>query len=120
MKYRKLTNVGDYSFGNNGQDYISDAEAVAQAVKTKILLFYNEWWEDLGQGIPMFQSILGNASFEGIKDSLQMLLKDRILGVPNISSVDEINIVQDKNRTVTITIRCTTTSGETAETEVKL
>ena len=53
MKYRKLDENGDYSFGNNSLDFISDADAIAQAIKTKILLFYGEWWENTAIGIPM-------------------------------------------------------------------
>ena len=54
MKYRKQLANGDYSFGNNIQDFYTGQEAIAQAIKTKILLFYGEWWEDISQGIPMF------------------------------------------------------------------
>lgn len=117
MKYRKLTPLGDYTFGSNGQDYIEDVDAVAQAVKTKLLLFYREWWEDLGQGIPMFQSIIGN-NLSAVQDSITMLIKDRIQEVPNILSVDEINITQTTKREIQISVRCTTTFGETSYTEV--
>ena len=46
MRYRKLTETGDYSFGNGSLDYISGVAAIAQAVKTRIMLFLAEWWED--------------------------------------------------------------------------
>ena len=44
MKYRKLDNNGDYSFGSGFSDFVYDKNAIAQAIKTKILLFYGEWW----------------------------------------------------------------------------
>lgn len=108
LQYRKLSSTGDYSFGWNSQDYLKQDEAVGQAIKTKILLFYNEWWEDLGQGIPMFQSIMGQTKFEGLKESISLLVKDRVLEVPNVSSVEEVNVEQEDNRTIKITVRALT------------
>ena len=119
MKYRKLTESGDYSFGNNKQDYITDKYAVAQAIKTKILLFYGEWWEDLGLGIPMFQSILGQTKPSLISNSLQLLVSERIKDVPFIRTVDIVN-VSIYNRTIRMEIKVTTTGGESVEVEVEV
>lgn len=117
MKNRKLSPSGDYVFGNNNQDYVEGSTAVAIAIKTKILLFYGEWWEDLGTGIPMFQSIIGQVNKESIKNSLQMLLIDRIKEVPEVSSVNLVSI-SVVDRTISTEINVTTTSGEQAEVEV--
>ena len=54
MKYRKLTSTGDYSFGNNMNDFVEGSEAIAQAIKTRVLLFYREWWESV-LWIPSFR-----------------------------------------------------------------
>ena len=78
MKYRKQTSTGDYVFGNNKNDYVAGNLAVAYAIKSKILLFYGEWWEDIGIGIPMFQSIIGQGRSEALKNSAQMLISERI------------------------------------------
>jgi hypothetical protein len=60
MRYRKLTPSGDYSFGNGQQDFYRDVpEAVAQAVKTRLLLWLGEWFLDTDQGTPYMQGILG-------------------------------------------------------------
>ena len=67
MKYRKLDNNGDYSFGSGFSDFVYDKNAIAQAIKTKILLFYGEWWEQIDDGIPMFQSILGAYDTESVE-----------------------------------------------------
>lgn len=117
MKYRKLTENGDYSFGNNKFDFISDKEAVAQSIKTKILLFYGEWWEDLGIGIPMFQSILGQVKPNVVSNSLQLLVAERIKEVIFVKTVDivDVNII---GRTITMYIKVTTTGGESVEVEV--
>ena len=119
MKYRKLTSTGDYSFGSGGNDYADGNEAVAQAIKTKLLLFYGEWWEDFGEGIPMFQSVLGQTNPETIKSSLSMLVEQRIVEVEEVDSVKNIKIDYDrKNRTISMEVDVATTSGEIVNVEV--
>lgn len=119
MKYRKLTAQNDYSFGNGLNDFYYDKEAIAQAIKTKILLFYGEWWEDITIGIPMFQSILGQVDQESIKTTSALLLRKRILETPGVRSVDDIQTEIIK-RTLRFTIYCTTVENEQVEVEVSI
>ena len=119
MKYRKLDQNGDYTFGAGSYDYISDDEAIGQAIKTKILLFYGEWWENLGEGIPMFQSVLGQTNPDTIKSSLSMLVEQRIMEIQEVDSVKNIEIDYDrKNRTISMEVDVATTSGEIVNVEV--
>ena len=119
MKYRKLTSTGDYSFGSGSNNYANGNEAVAQAIKTKVLLFYGEWWENLGEGIPMFQSVLGQTNPETIKSSLSMLVEQRITEIEEVDSVKNIEIDYDrKNRTISMEVDVATTSGEIVNVEV--
>ena len=119
MKYRKLTSTGDYSFGSGSNNYADGNEAVAQAIKTKLLLFYGEWWENLGEGIPMFQSVLGQTNPETIKSSLSMLVEQRIAEIQEVDSVKNIEIDYDrKNRTISMEVDVATTSGEIVNVEV--
>ena len=119
MKYRKLTSTGDYSFGSGSNNYADGNEAVAQAIKTKLLLFYGERWENLGEGIPMFQSVLGQTNPETIKSSLSMLVEQRIMEVEEVDNVKNIEIDYDrKNRTISMEVDVATTSGEIVNVEV--
>ena len=60
MRYRKLDSNKDYSFGNNSFNFYVDApEAVAQAVKTRLLLIEGEWFLDTTIGTPYQTQILG-------------------------------------------------------------
>ena len=119
MKYRRITSSGDYSFGSGSKNYVDGNEAVAQAIKTKLLLFYGEWWEKLGEGIPMFQSVLGQTNPETIKSSLSMLVEQRITEIQEADSVKNIEIDYDrKNRTISMEVDVTTTSGEIVNVEV--
>lgn len=106
MKYRKLTSSGDYSFGNNMNDFVEGSEAIAQAIKTRILLFYREWWEDLNNGIPMFQNIIGQVNAANIQLALESVLTKRIREFSQVKTVsyEEVNI-DTKTRSVSFTIK---------------
>lgn len=117
MKYRRQDENGDYVFGHNKNDYASGNLAVGYAIKSKILLFYGEWWEDIGIGIPMFQSIMGQGRSSALKNSVQMLLSDRIKEIDEIGAINkiEINFV---GRAMNVEVSVTTTNNEVVEVEV--
>ena len=117
MKYRKLSESGDYTFGGNMQDFLTGPEAVAQAIRTKLLLFYYEWWEDLGQGIPMFQSFLGQPGRQKLADGLQQLVSKRVREVPEIKNVSKVEITMEY-RKIFIYIKCSLLDDEEVEVEV--
>ena len=94
MRCRKLVD-NDYSFGNNKLDYIDGAESIAQQIKTKILLFYGEWWENIGIGIPMFQSIIGQVNNENAKQSASLLIEKRIREVEGVTAPSDLKIEID-------------------------
>jgi hypothetical protein len=70
-------------FGRGVSDYLQDStnnpDAIAQAIKTRLLLFYGEWWEDITDGVPMWQKIFG----QRIKDKsiIDRILVDNIQGL---------------------------------------
>lgn len=118
MKYRKLVD-NDYYFGASSNCYIDKDEAVAQAIKTKILLFYGEWWENIGLGIPMFQSVLGQTNPDTIKSSLSMLVEQRILEIEEVTSLSNIEVdCNRETRTISLIVDVTTVDGESVRTEV--
>ena len=119
MKYRKLDENGDYTFGNNSYDYIEKDEAIAQAIKTKLYLFYGEWWEDISLGLPMFQSILGQVSNNNLRQTVILLCAEQINLVEGVTSVDSIS-VDISARKLGLTIDVTTENGTTVNLEVEL
>lgn len=119
MRYRRLDENGDYSFGNNSLDYIKDNDAIVQAIKTKLYLFYGEWWEDISLGLPMFQSILGQVSNENLRRTVILLSAEQIQSVEGVSSVDSI-VVAISARKLTLSIDVTTEYGSSVSTEVEL
>lgn len=89
MRYRKLDANGDYTFGSAAQNFYYDLDAVAQAIKTRLKLLSGEWWEDIQDGLPLFNIILKQKGTpQGIK-TIETLIGERILdtiGVTSISS----------------------------------
>lgn len=83
MRYRRLSKDHDYMFGRGHDDYIQDVvgspDAIAQAIKTRLLLFTGEWWEDLRDGLPLWQRILGGRLRD--KGIVDRLIVDRISGL---------------------------------------
>lgn len=60
MRYRKLDNNGDFTFGQgDGNFHVNTPAAVAQAVKTQLSLIEGEWFLDTTLGTPYNSKILG-------------------------------------------------------------
>ena len=89
MKYRALDASGDYTFGNGSAVYLTGAAAVAQAIRTGIMLFLGEWWENLSLGVPMFQKILGTSTRN--KASIDLILQQQILSTQGVVSLLNFN-----------------------------
>jgi hypothetical protein len=109
MKYRRLDSNGDYIFGGGLNDFVQDAYAVAQAIKTKLCLLKGEWWENLDEGLPLFQSILGAPG--GQKSSIDLLYQQRILSVPNVKNIEQVKSSLD-NRVYSFYCVINTTFGK--------
>lgn len=115
MRYRRLTATGDYVFGQGGLDYAADADAAAQAVRTKLKLLLGEWWEDTGDGLPLFQQILlQRATAEGIQ-TVDLLIKQRIMEVAEVTNV-QITKSSVKDRQYQADVIIETIYGEITDT----
>ncbi len=90
MKYRKLVN-GDYSFGRGQQDFVSDRDAVVQAIKTRLVLLYGEWWEEKDKGLPLFQTILGQPGTPDQQQAVDLLVQGVIAETPGVISIKDFN-----------------------------
>lgn len=102
VRYRKLSPLGDYVFGGNKNDFHVDAAAAGQAAYTGLQLLLGEWWEDTSQGLPLFQSILGQSGTPEHIRAVDMLIQEAIL---NVQGVQQITSFQSSyaNRQYTIT-----------------
>lgn len=78
MIYRRLSKEWDYTFGNGVSNYVNGAEAVAQAIKSRLLLLYGEWWEDQEDGLPLWQKIMGTSGRPENQQAVDLIIRDRI------------------------------------------
>lgn len=83
MRYRRLDQNGDYTFGGGSTNIIHDKEACAQAIRTRLLLLLGEWWEDLKDGLPLFQDILAQRTIK----YAEKVLHERIEGTQHVNKI---------------------------------
>lgn len=109
MIYRGLDDNGDYTFGSGLSNYLHNSpEAVAQAVQTRLKLWEGEWFIDITEGTPYLSGIMGKYTFE----TIDQLIKMRILGTLGVISIDEYQGIYDgNNRSYTISATISTTYG---------
>ena len=84
MRYRKLDENGDYTFGNGLRDFWHDVpEAPAQAVRTRLSLWEGEWFLDVREGMPWNTRVLGVRT-AGTRDAT---IRRHILGTEGVTEI---------------------------------
>jgi len=51
MKFRRIDNLGDWTFGKGLQDYAKNEEAIDLNIKTRILSWYGDCFFNLTEGV---------------------------------------------------------------------
>jgi hypothetical protein len=110
ISVRQLDANHDPLWGNNQNNLIIDLQAVAQIIETSLLLFQGEWWENLKEGLPLFQSILGSNNGKK-EDAVALIINTRILGVPYVLSIFNIVTTYSTSRLFTYTSYVNTQFG---------
>lgn len=109
MRVRTLDANGDMSFGHGQADFlINSPEAVAQNVRTRLLLLEGEWFLDTTEGLPFATSIVGyntQPTYDGA-------IRERILNTQGVQSIDEYASVRDAQRKLTVSATITTIYGQ--------
>lgn len=82
MRYRKMDANDDYVFGQSSFFLVDTPEAVAQAIRTRLRLFTNEWFLDKREGVDL-DNILGY----GTHDTRDYEVQQRILGTQGVLSI---------------------------------
>jgi len=85
LKYRKLDENGDSTFGN--QSFVNGREAVAQAILTRLRLLYGEWWENTADGLPLFEKILGAYGGDNVREAVDLIISERIQQTQNVTQL---------------------------------
>lgn len=109
MRYRQLSSTDDYVFGRGNLEFLANtSEAVAQAIKTRLLLWTGQWFLDSDEGTDYLGGILG----EGTLPIYDQVIKDRILGTQGVSSIDSYASFLDEKRNLSVQAVVTTIFGQ--------
>lgn len=92
ITYRQLSSTGDPLWGQGTANYLSNLEAVAQAVLTRLQLFQGEWWASTTDGLPLWQNILGQPAGQQSQQQMATLISARILGTPWVIGLASVAI----------------------------
>lgn len=116
MRYRALDTTGDMSFGRGAANFlVNTPDAVAQAVKTRLLLLRGEWFLDVSEGTPYSTEVLGT----GTQPLYDMAIRERILGTEGVVEITRYSSALDRNaRSLAITATISTKYGATEITAV--
>jgi hypothetical protein len=111
MRYRKLDNNGDMTFGNQQADFYRDIpEAPAQAVLTRLRLWLGEWFLDQTQGTPYTQAVLGMHT----QNTVDPVMRSQILNTTGVTDIVSYESLRDPdNRKLTINATINTLYGVT-------
>lgn len=111
MRVRKQDSSGDYAWGHQQNDFWLNApDGVAQAIKTRLLLFRGEWFLDVTDGTPWTTQVLDKYT----QDQYDAAIQDRILGTPGVVQITSYSSsVNTAARTLTVTVSINTQYGST-------
>lgn len=114
MRYRREDDDGDYTFGQGDDTWlINSPETVAQAVKTRFLLWYGQWFLDTTEGTPWIQSVLGKQKPE----TYNLAIRQRILETQGVNSIQSFDTtLNTSSRRVVFTATIDTIYGTTTVT----
>jgi len=95
----------------SGDQFISGVEEIAQTVKTRLRLFLGEYFRDVTDGTPWWESILGK---DGTLSSKEAIIKSRILRTDGVVRLVSFSTDFDINtRVYTVNAGILTTFGIT-------
>lgn len=116
MKYRKLDANDDYTIGTSQDFYTDDAQAVRQAILTRLRLWRGEWFLDSREGTPWETDVLGKLQRGKNPDAA---VKQRILGTDGVNEILSYTSTFDGNtRRATISATVSTIYGNVLIDEV--
>jgi hypothetical protein len=89
---------------------LTGADAVAQAIFTRLNLFLGEWFESLNLGLPVFQQMLGQLGSQQGLAAMRLAVIQNVIGGPYVTAVTsaQVNFV---NGALTFTVSAQTVFG---------
>lgn len=116
MLVRRLDPGHDMTFGQGVANYARDDEATAQAVKSRLLLLFDEWFLDTAAGVPHLQKIMVRPSNLPLAESI---IKRTILQTEGVAELRSFGMTFDREtRRITIQATVANTYGTVANIRV--
>jgi hypothetical protein len=106
---------GDILLDEEGLHFISGIEAVAQAIRFRLLMFRGEWFLNQDIGVPYFEELIGDASKQaGVKSRARAAFAAAILDAPGVTSILQLDVdINSATRRMTVTWQARATFGDT-------
>lgn len=77
--------------GNGQANFLSDLDAMVQIIATRLRLYQGEWFLNLLDGLPMFQSILGSSGGSTNIQAVVNLIAQRISTTVYVTAINSIS-----------------------------
>lgn len=110
MIVRSVDGNNDWNFGKGRNDYKRNSSAVAQLIKTNLLMFLGECFFATNQGVDWFNLL-------GAKDqtALKLAINTTILNTTGVSGLVEINYRLSEDRAAIISYSVDTIYGRLSD-----
>lgn len=112
LRYRKLNAAGDMVLGDGPGSFYTGVEAIRQAIETRLKLLQGEWWERPGEGLPLYQQMLGRRMTQAQQELMDLLITERIMDTRGVIAVTDAQS-EYENRRYHYSARVRTEYGDT-------
>ena len=106
MIVRGVDGNNDWLFGKGKNDYKTEKNAIAQSIATRLQCFLGDCFFALEEGIDWFDQLGGKNTIE-----LKLLISTRILNTYGVTYLNEISVLRNRQRNLTIIYNVDTVYG---------
>ena len=122
VSYGGLTTINaenDLTIENDAPVLVNGVDQIAQHVRSILLICQGEWFLNEGAGTPWFTRVLGQKYNGG---QINATVRDAILSVPGVASIENIRTNRDRVNTwtINITVEVLTDTGELVSVDAEI
>lgn len=96
MIVRGLDNNGDWTFGRGLTNYLTESNAIAQCVRTKLLSLKNDWFLNRDDGIAWFDYLEKNPDIQ----QLERDIKNIVSNIDGVEMITDFDLLLDNDTRV--------------------
>lgn len=91
LTYRRLGPDGDMLFGQQpGTSHLTELDAMAQVIKTRLGAVAEEWWEGDPGALPYYTDIIAAPGTKARQEMIDLMIIERIMSTVGVISVSDI------------------------------